>query len=467
MIENVLASRYASAEMAELWSPAAKVVLERRFWIEVLEAQRELGLDVPAEAVAAYRAVVEEVDLESIRRRERTLRHDVKARIDEFNQLAGYQAIHLGMTSRDLTENVELIQVRRSLELLVGRGVAALAHLAHLASEHASLAVTARTHNVPAQLTTVGKRLATAGEELVGAVTRLEQLATGMKLRGIKGPVGTQQDQVELLGSGDAAARIDSRLATVFGFAGVMGSVGQVYPRSLDLEVVAALVGLAAGPANLTNTLRLMAGQELATEGFGAEQVGSSAMPHKMNARTSERIHGLKVVLGGHLAMAVGLAGEQWNEGDVSCSVVRRVMLPDAFFAADGLFESFLTVLDELGFFPAMIEQELAAHLPFLSTTRLLVAAVQAGMGREQAHEVIRRHAVEAAVRRRRGEDGDLVGRLAADEAFPLDAAAIAHLLDVSRLGRVAEQIAGFVATVAELVDRYPEAAAYRPAPIV
>jgi adenylosuccinate lyase len=288
-----------------------------------------------------------------------------------------------------------------------------------------------------------------------------------MKLRGIKGPVGTQQDQAELLGSPEAAARLDARLATALGFAGVMGSVGQVYPRSLDLEVVAALVQLVSGPVNLTNTLRLMAGHELASEGFSPDQVGSSAMPHKMNARTSERVHGLKVVLGGYLAMALGLAGEQWNEGDVSCSVVRRVMIPDSFLAADGLFQSFLTILDELSFFPAAIEREVAAHLPFLSTTRLLTAAVAAGMGREEAHDLIRRHAVEAARERQRGGDGDLVARLVADQSFPLDSDAIRDLLQVSPPGRVAHQIAEFTATVAGLVERYPAAATYRPAPIV
>ena len=179
----------------------------------------------------------------------------------------------------------------------------------------------------------------------------------------------------------------------------------------LDRYVVSALVQLASGPVSFTTTLRLMAGHDLATEGFRADQVGSSAMPHKMNARTSERIHGLKVILTGHLAMATGLAGEQWNEGDVSCSVVRRVMLPDAFFAADGLFQAFLTVLDEVGFFPQVIEAELAAHLPFLATTRLLVEAVRRGMGREEAHELIRRHAVAAAARRREGGEPDLQAR--------------------------------------------------------
>ena len=175
-------------------------------------------------------------------------------------------------------------------------------------------------------------------------------------------------------------------------------SVGQVYPRSLDFEVVTALVQLAAGPSNLATTIRLMAGHELVTEGFKPGQVGSSAMPHKMNTRSCERVNGLAVILRGYVSMVGELAGDQWNEGDVSCSVVRRVALPDAFFAADGLFETFLTVLDEFGAFPAVIERELDRYLPFLATTKVLMAAVRNGVGREAAHEAIKEHAVAVAL---------------------------------------------------------------------
>ena len=226
-----------------------------------------------------------------------------------------------------------------------------------------------------------------------------------------------------------------------------------MYPRSLDLDVVAALVQAASGPASLATTLRLMAGQELVTEGFQAGQVGSSAMPHKMNARSCERICGLAHVLGGHLAMVTALAGDQWNEGDVSCSVVRRVALPDAFFAVDGLFETLLTVLDEFGAFPAVIDRELRRYLPFLATTKVLMAAVRAGVGRELAHEVIKEHAVAVALAmREKGIDGnDLLERLAADERLGLDEAALravvsdpldfvgaapAQVADVRRAGR-------------------------------
>lgn len=471
MIENVLAARYASPEMRQIWDPAHKVRLERELWITVLDEQCRLGLQVENGVIDRYRAVVDQVDLDSIERRERELRHDVKARIEEFNALAGHEAIHLGLTSRDVTENVELQQIRLSLELMVTRVVAALAAMARTAAAQADLAVTARTHNVPAQVTSVGKRIATFGEELMLALEGVEALLARLPVRGIKGPVGTQQDQAELLGSEDAAQALDQAVASALGFGRVAGSVGQVYPRSLDFEVVSTLVQLAAGPTNLTNTLRLMAGLDLATEGFRPGQVGSSAMPHKVNARTSERIHGLKVVLGGYLAMATQLAGEQWNEGDVSCSVVRRVMLPDAFMAIDGLFQSFLVVLDEIGFYTPLIARELAANLPFLSTTRLLVAAVQAGLGREEAHAAIQRHATAAATDMRSG-DPDAPGlfeRLAADPEFPLDQAALDELTTDPALftGLAARQVEGFVRGVAQVVERYPEAAGYRPQPIL
>lgn len=470
-IPNVLAARYASDAMVELWSPAGKVVLERRLWLAVLAAQRDLGVAVPDGVLEAYEAVVDQVDLAAIATRERATRHDVKARIDEFCALAGHEHIHKGMTSRDLTENVEQLQVRRGLELVRDRTVAALALLAERAAEHATLVLTGRTHNVPAQATTLGKRFASAGEELLQAYHRVEDLLARYPLRGLKGPVGTQQDLLDLLGDAAAVDALEDRVATHLGFTARLGSVGQVYPRSLDLEVVSALVQLAAGPSSLATTVRLMAGQDLATEGFQAGQVGSSAMPHKMNARSCERIVGLRHVLTGYLAMVAGLAGDQWNEGDVSCSVVRRVALPDAFLATDGLLETFLTVLLEFGAYPAVAARELAANLPFLATTRVLVAAVQAGAGREAAHEVIREHAVAVALARRESgrPDNDLVARLAADPRLPLDAAALEALLDepLAFVGTAPRQVEAFVQQVERLVAAHPAAAGYRPGAIL
>ena len=232
-------------------------------------------------------------------------------------------------------------------------------------------------------------------------------------------------------GDTEKLVRLEAQVAKHLGFQQVLDNVGQVYPRSLDLDVVSALVQLAAGPSSFATTLRLMAGAELGTEGFQPGQVGSSAMPHKMNSRSCERINGFSVILGGYLSMAAGLAGDQWNEGDVSCSVVRRVMLPDAFFAMDGLFETFLTVLHDTGYYPAVISRELARYLPFLATTKVLMAAVRAGVGREVAHEAIKEHAVKVALAMREEgrTDNDLLDRLAADPRLQLDRQALGALL--------------------------------------
>ncbi len=468
-IDNVLASRYASAELVELWAPEHKVVLERELWLAVLRAQASLGVEVPEQVIADYERVVERVDLESIASRERITRHDVKARIEEFNALAGHEHVHKGMTSRDLTENVEQLQVRRSLELIRGHAAAVLARLARLATEHVDLVITGRSHNVAAQATTLGKRFASAAEELLIAFERLENLIDRYPLRGIKGPVGTGQDMADLLGS--SVDSLEQKVAAHLGFERVLTSVGQVYPRSLDFDVLSTVVQLAAAPSSLAKTIRLMAGHELATEGFKQGQVGSSAMPHKMNTRSCERVNGLAVVLRGYLSMVGELAGDQWNEGDVSCSVVRRVALPDAFFALDGLFETFLTVLDDFGAYPAVIARELDRYLPFLATTKVLMASVRAGVGRETAHEAIKEHAVAVALAMREQgvADNDLLDRLAADDRIPLDRDSLESLLadPLSFTGVAADQVAAVVKRVSDVLARFPDASGYSPAPIL
>ncbi|MGI8754490.1 MAG: adenylosuccinate lyase [Acidimicrobiales bacterium] len=471
VVANVLADRYASAAMVDLWSAEHKIVLERRLWLAVLRAQRDLGVHLPTGVVEDYERVLDTVDLGSIAARERVTRHDVKARIEEFSALAGHEQIHKAMTSRDLTENVEQLQVRDALVLVRGRALAALARLAERAGEHAETVMAGRSHNVPAQATTLGKRFANAGEELLVALRRVDDLLARYPLRGIKGPMGTQQDMVDLLGSGAAVDELERVVARHLGFDVTLTTVGQVYPRSLDLDVVSALLQVAAGPASLAVTLRLMAGQELVTEGFAPGQVGSSAMPHKMNARSCERIGGLTAVLGGHLAMVTALSGHQWNEGDVSDSVVRRVALPDAFFAIDGLFETLLTVLDEFGAYPAVIERELRRYLPFLATTKVLMAAVRRGVGREQAHEAIKGHAVAVALAmREQGSEGnDLFDRLADDACLGLTASDLEDIVadPLSFVGRAPTQVAEWVADVEKLVAADPVAASYRPAAIL
>jgi adenylosuccinate lyase len=470
MIENILAGRYASSELVELWSPEHKVRLERELWLAVLEAQRTNGVDVPQEVIDDYRKVVEVVDLASIEARERITRHDVKARIEEFCALAGHEYIHAAMTSRDVTENVEQLQIRRSLELMRIRAGAVLHRLGQLATEHTALAMVSRTHHVPAQVTTLGKRFANAAEELLYAVQGVDDLLQRYPLRGIKGPVGTQVDQLDYLGTADAVRSLEASVAEHLGFAHTLGSVGQVYPRSLDLDVVASLVQVASGPASLAITLRLMAGADLATEGFKEGQVGSSAMPHKMNARSAERIDGLTGVLRGHLTMVAGLAGRQWSEGDVSCSSTRRVALPDAFFALDGVLATTLSVLDGFGVFPEVVKAELDKYLPFLATTKVLVAAVQQGMGREEAHEVIKTHAVASALALRAGAgSSDLLERLANDDALPLDRPALDLALGepLGLAGLAGEQVAAVVAAIDLALEKSPASRTYRAVEVI
>ena len=470
-LPNVLADRYASAQMREIWSAQHKVVLERQLWLTVLRAQRDLGVAVPDDAIRAYESVVDDVDLESMAARERVTRHDVKARIEEFNALAGYELVHRGMTSRDLTENVEQAQLLASLRVVRFKAVAVLAKLAELAVQHADLVMTGRSHNVAAQATTLGKRFASAADELLIAVQRLDNLIARYPLRGVKGPVGTSQDMLDVLGSTDALAELERRVVVESGATSLLTSVGQVYPRSLDYDVLTSLVQIASGPSSLATTIRLMAGHELVTEGFRAGQVGSSAMPHKMNTRSCERVNGFTVLLRGYAAMVSELAGAQWNEGDVSCSVVRRVALPDAFFAIDGLFETFLTVLQEFGVFPAVVQRELERYLPFLATTKVLMAATHAGVGRETAHEVIKEHAVAVALTMRdeATSRNDLFDRLASDPRLGLSHDDLDALLTdpASFTGAASGQVREVAARVSSMVDTAPDAARYRPGEIL
>jgi adenylosuccinate lyase len=324
---------------------------------------------------------------------------------------------------------------------------------------------------VPAQVTTLGKRFANAAEELLLAYERISQLIDRYPLRGIKGPVGTGQDMLDLLhGDVQALDELERRVAADMEFTSILDAVGQVYPRSLDFDVLSALVQAAAGPSSLATTIRLMAGQDLVTEGFKDGQVGSSAMPHKMNTRSCERITGLTVVLRGFMSMTAELAGNQWNEGDVSCSVVRRIALPGAFYALDGLFETLLTVLDEFGAFPAVAQRELGRTLPFLATTKILMAAVKAGVGRETAHEVIKEHAVAVALEMREGlEVNDLLDRLAADQRIPLDLADLEGLIadPLDFTGDAGAQVDRVIDRVEIIADAHPDFAEYSPAPIL
>ena len=471
-IPNVLAARYASEGMRAVWSAEGRVLLERDYWLAVLRAQKDLGLDIPQEAIDAYERVKNTIDLASIQKREAVTRHDVKARIEEFCDLAGHEHIHKGLTSRDLTENVEQLQILRGMEIIRTKALAALLKLAERAEQWQDLVITARTHNVPAQPTTFGKRLAMFGEDLLCAVRELDRTIDNYQVRGLKGPVGTQMDLLTLFeGDSEKVEALENRILDHLGVGAALDTVGQVYPRGLDFEVVSVFVRLASGPSSFAKTLRIMAGHELASEGFAKCQVGSSAMPHKMNSRSCERLNGFAAILKGHLTMAAELSGDQWNEGDVSCSVVRRVFLPDSFYAIDGLIETFLTILKQMEVYPAVIDQENQRYGPFLATTTVLMEAVKAGAGREEAHEAIKEHAVQTVRDLRSGAiaQNDLVERLAADTRLGLGRDALAAMIDraAASTGQSVGQVQRFCATVREEAQSFPGAATYEPGEIL
>lgn len=471
-IPNVLAGRYASQSMKDIWSAEGRIVLEREFWIAVMKAQKDLGLDIPQEAIDAYEKVKAQVDVASIDARERITRHDVKARIEEFCDLAGHEHIHKGMTSRDLTENVEQLQIWRSLELIRDKSVAALDRLNKRAQEWKDLVFAARTHNVAAQASTMGKRLTMFGEELLHWTGALVSVMERYSVRGLKGAVGTQLDQLSLFEKNTATVtELENRICKHLGISAKWDNVGQVYPRSLDFEVIATLVGLASGPSSFCKTWRLMVGHELCTEGFAKGQTGSSAMPHKMNPRSCERINGFHAILKGHLNMIAGIIGDQWNEGDVGCSVVRRVALPDSFLAADGLMETFVTVMDQMGVYESVVQSELNRYLPFLMTTTIMMAAVQRGVGRETAHEVIKEHAVAVSNELREGKiaSNDLLDRLGADSRLMLTRDEIQAIYDANAgdTGMATHQVDAFSTNVQQLCAKYPAAVGYVPGAIL
>jgi len=408
---NVLATRYATKEMVAIFDPINKIINERKFWITILKLQQKAGLPITDSDVKAYEKVIEKVDLNSIDKREIETRHDVKARIEEFNALAGVEKIHIGLTSRDLTENIELIQIKAGLELIEYRVLQTLFLLSEKISMYEKTYMVGRSHNVAAQVTTLGKRFASCAEELLFAHTALKELIVRLPFRGIKGPVGTSQDALDAMGK--SFANLEKSIADEFGFENTWASVGQIYPRSVDFEVVSKLLQIASAPSSMATTIRLMAGSGLVSEGFKSGQVGSSAMPHKMNSRSSERINGMMVLLRGYNNMAADLAGDQWNEGDVSCSVVRRVVIPDAFYVLDGLLHTFMTILQEFGAFEEKIEAELNEQLPLLATSKILMECVKAGMGREAAHQLIKKHSTLTTA-------SNFFTALAGEKDFPL-----------------------------------------------
>jgi adenylosuccinate lyase len=391
---SIVGKRYASSQMQNIWSAETKVLKERELWIAVMRAQAKLGIDISTVVIAAYESVKTKIDLGSLERREAELKHDVKARIEEFNALAGHQKIHLGLTSRDVTENIEGWQIKKSLELTLSSSAQLLEELAKKIESYSDLAIVGRTHNVPAQLTTLGRRFASWGQEFLIALENLETLHTNYRIKGIKGAIGTGSDLKAL--HSDDWLEVERAVANELGIEKTLLAPSQIYPRSLDFQVVASLYQLAAPIASIATNIRLMAGLGLLSEGKASGQVGSSAMPHKNNPRLSERVNGLFILLKGYLTMVSEISGNQWNEGDVSESVVRRVALADSFCTIDAILRSMKKILSELQVNESAISRELDRELEYLLSSKVLLKAVEKGMGRESAHSLILQSATES-----------------------------------------------------------------------
>jgi adenylosuccinate lyase len=458
---SVLGERYASPEMKNIWSREAKIKFERHLWISVMKSQAKAGMSIPPEVISDYEKVVEKIDLASIDDRERLLHHDVKARIEEFNNLAGHEFIHLGMTSRDLTENIELNQSQQSLRITAKKSAAFLYVLSEFVTKYSEFPIVARTHNVPAQVTTLGRKFATWGEELLFALEHLEEFLKRLPMRGIKGAVGTASDLEQLLP--DKSAIIESELSSQLGFDQLLSVPSQIYPRSIDLEMVALLNQLAAAPANVAINIRLMSGYGLVSEGFERDQTGSSAMPHKVNPRLSERINSLSVLLKGYLTMVSEISGEQWNEGDVSCSAVRRIALPEAFFAIDAILETSIHVLTSLHIYEDRFKNELNVCLPSLLSSTFLMHAVNAGVGREFAHQRIKHHFLARECHQNGDPSRTFLEHVLNDKELKIDASAIQSLMvsPIQLAGLASQQVKKFAEKVREKIRNYPDAVSF------
>jgi adenylosuccinate lyase len=454
--------RYASPEMLAIWSLENKFKLERTLWIAVMRAQAKAGLEIPKAAIKDYENKKSTIDLDSIAQRERTLKHDVKARIEEFNDLAGHQYIHLGLTSRDVTENVEMLLIKESLDLIKLKSVALLHAYGERIEEFKEVPIVARTHNVPAQVTTLGKKFSVWAEEQIFSLKHLEELMNRLPTRGIKGAVGTSTDMKSLLG--DNLNSFEAGLSELFGSSVSLNSTSQVYPRSIDFEVVATLVQLAAAANNLATNIRLLAGFGHLHESFLESQVGSSAMPHKMNPRLSERINSLFSVLKGYLAMIQNLVGDQWNEGDVSCSATRRAALSGSFLVLDGILDTAIDVIRGLSISRKSIENELQRELPLIASSEYLMLMVKKGSSREVAHKKLGK-----ALREYRENEGSssehLFDLLSNDSEAMLTKNALQGVISnpISLTGAAVVQCDLVLGKIKNWVTKVTDATSYRP----
>jgi len=448
-----LADRYASPAMLELWSLQTRHGLWRRLWLALAEAERDLGVAIPEEALAQMGAHLDDIDFAAVAEYEKRFRHDVMAHIHAFGDVApaAKGVIHLGATSCYVTDNGDLIQMRRGLELLRARLVSVLRTLAAFARQWKDEPTLGYTHLQAAQLTTVGKRATLWMQDLVLDLADLDHRLANIPMRGVKGTTGTQASFLELLGGDHAKVRaLDAKVCQAMGFPGSIPVSGQTYSRKLDAQVLDVLAGIAASAAKFASDMRMLQSFGEIEEPFGKDQIGSSAMAYKRNPMRSERINSLARFVLSVTRTANETHSVQYFERTLDDSAVRRITIPEAFLATDAIVILLENIVSGLEVHPARIRARIHEELPFMATEALIVRAVNAGGDRQAVHEVIRVHSIAAArAMKDEGTPNDMLERLAKDPAFPVPSADLAAVTDASRfVGRAPQQVEEFLAEV-------------------
>lgn len=460
--ENPLISRYASAEMAELWGDQRKFSTWRRLWVMLAEAEQELGLAITDAQIAELRAHVDAIDFAAAAQHERRLRHDVMAHVHTFGDAcpSARAIIHLGATSCYVTDNTDLILMREGLRQVARRLAAVIHALGTFAQRYRDLPCLGFTHLQPAQPTTVGKRACLWAYDLALDLTEVEYRIAQLRARSVKGTTGTQASFLELFNGDHVKVReLERRVALKMGFEATYAVTGQTYSRKADSQVVDCLSGIAQSAHKAATDLRLLASRKEIEEPFGKDQIGSSAMAYKRNPMRCERICALSRFVMSLQSSAAQTMATQWMERTLDDSANRRLVIPQAFLGIDAVLQIYQSVASGLDVYPKVIAKNLREELPFMATENILMAAVKAGGDRQDLHERIRQHS-HAAGALVKGEGGanDLLDRLAADPAFPsLNLAAVLEPLQY--VGRAPQQVDEFLAeVVAPIRHRYHDA---------
>jgi adenylosuccinate lyase len=461
LYENPLVRRYASREMAELFSERRKIGLWRRLWLVLAQTQRELGLPIRPEQIAELEAHLDDIDFAAAAAYERRLRHDVMAHVHAYGDVCpqARPIIHLGATSCYVTDNADLILMREALKLVARRLARVIDQLGQFAQRYRDLPCLSWTHLQPAQPTTVGRRACLWAQDLVLDLAEVEHRLASLRARSVKGTTGTQASFLHLFQGDHAKVReLERRIALKLGFEGSYPITGQTYSRKVDAQVLDALSGIAQSAHKLATDVRLLASRKELEEPFEEEQIGSSAMAYKRNPMRSERICGLARFVISLQSSAASTAAVQWLERSLDDSANRRLVIPQAFLAIDAVLVLLENVTSGLVVYPQVIAAHLRQELPFMATENILMAAVQAGGDRQTLHERLRRHSQAVARQiKEQGGPNDLLERLAADEAFA--AVDLAAASDVRQfLGRSPEQVDEFLAEVVEPIrQRYAD----------